>query len=106
VFIDFYGAFSSIMKRKEVQYVLWQLTYKLWNKFLNFIKKIPNLVSLIASITSSDSYGVKNYNYCYMRSEESIDSKTVRIGPCMCKLYLFEPTCASLGVTSVLRISK
>ena len=75
-----------------------------------FTKKTPNLVNLIASIVSNDSYGVKNYNcwsyYQYMRSGKSINSKTVKVGPCMCKLCLFEPTCVSLGLTFVLPISK
>jgi len=39
------------------------------------------------------------------KSGESIDSKIVRIGPRMCKLYLFEPTCVSLGFTYILPIS-
>jgi len=43
----------------------------------------------------------KNCNYWsyyqYMRTGKSIDSKVVRVGPHICKLCLFEPTCVSLA---------
>jgi len=39
-----------------------------------------------------------------MRLKESINSRTVRIGPCGCKLYHFEPAYVSLILTLLLLI--
>ena len=59
MFMGFYGAFGSIMERKEDKYVLWEYIYELWT----LQRKIPSLMSLIASMVFNDSFGVENYVY-------------------------------------------
>jgi len=75
-----------------------------------FCKEKPSLASLIASIEFNDSFRLKTHSqWAYessMRSEGSIDSRTVRIGPCICKLCLFKPTHVFLGLTPILSASK
>ena len=55
--MGFKKAFNSIMERKEDKYVLWEYIYGLWT----LQRKIPRLLSLIASMVFHDSFGVENY---------------------------------------------
>ena len=91
--MNFYGAFSLFMSFESI---------------MNFTKKIPRLVSLIASIEFNDSFGVEFYiSWIYewnMRSEESCDSETIFIRPSYCSLCYFEPRYISLGLKPLLLI--
>ena len=53
--MGFNRAFSSIMERKEDKYVLWEYIYELWT----LQRKIPSLMSLMASMVFNDSFGVE-----------------------------------------------
>ena len=60
--MNYKEAFSSIMERKEDEYAFSELNYELKSN-MNFIKKVPTLVALIASILCNDSFEVKNCIY-------------------------------------------
>jgi len=51
------GRLSSIIERKEDNYVLWEYIYELWTLQRN----IPSLVCSIASMVFNESFGVENY---------------------------------------------
>jgi len=57
--MGFNRAFNSIMERKEEKYVLWEHIYELWT----LQRKIPSLMSLIASMVFNDSFRMENYIY-------------------------------------------
>ena len=57
--MGFNRAFNSIMERKEDKYVLWEYICELWT----LQRKIPSLMSLIASIVFNDSFRVENHVY-------------------------------------------
>ena len=48
---------NEVTERKEDKYVLWEYIYELWT----LQRKIPSLVSLIASMVFNDSFGVEKY---------------------------------------------
>jgi len=55
-------ACSSIMWTKKASIYLENL-FMSFESIMNFVKKIPSLVSLIASIVFNDSFGVENCIY-------------------------------------------
>ena len=57
--MDFNGAFSSIIERKENKYVFWELMS--FESIMDFKKKITTLVSLIAHIVFNNSFRMKHY---------------------------------------------
>ena len=58
--MDFHGAFCLINEKEEDKYAIWELVYEL-QSIMDFTKKIPTIVSLIASIEFNDSSGVEFY---------------------------------------------
>ena len=61
--MDFHGAFSLINEKEEDKYTSIQFgnLFMSFESFMNFTKKIPSLVSLIASIEFNDSFEVEFY---------------------------------------------
>ena len=57
MFMGFNGTLSLIMERKEAKYVLWEYIYELWT----LQRKIPRLMSLIASMVFNNLFGMKNF---------------------------------------------
>jgi len=55
-------AFTSIVERKEDNYSLLGAYIMGFESIMDFTKKIPSLVSLIASIVFNNSTGVDNQN--------------------------------------------
>ena len=78
--------------------------------FIEFIMKLPSLVTLMSSIVFNDSLGMENIFIGFLnksvRSGESTDSKTMFIRPSKCKLCYFEQTCTPLGCTPLLPLLK
>ena len=58
--MEFHGAFSLINEKEEDKYIIRELVMS-FESMMDFTKKIPNLVSLIASIEFNDSCGVEFY---------------------------------------------
>jgi len=58
--MDFHEAFSLINEKEEDKYTIWSL-FMSFESFIDFSKKIPSLVSLIASIEFNYSFGVQFY---------------------------------------------
>ena len=56
--MDFYAAFSLINEKEEDEYTNWEL-FMSFESFMDFAKKMPSLVSLIASIEFNDSFGME-----------------------------------------------
>ena len=77
-----------------------------FESIMDFIKKIPSLVILIASIEFNASFGVKLYIYWIyelnMISGESCDLETIFIRPSYCSLCYFKPRYISRGLKSLL----
>jgi len=56
------GTLNSIMERKDDNYEFWGLLMS-FESIMDFTKKIPSLLSLIASIVFNDTIGVEHYIY-------------------------------------------
>jgi len=60
--LDCNEAFSLALERKEDNYGFWEPTYE-FELIMDFTKKIPSLVSLIAYVMFNNSLGLGNYIY-------------------------------------------
>ena len=89
-----------INKKEENKYTIWELVYG------DFAKKIPSLVSLIASIEFNDSLGWNSISNELVNEtwevERIFDSEIIFIRPSYCCLCYCEPRYISLGLKPLL----
>jgi len=62
MFMDFNGAFSFIMEIREDKYLFWELTHQ-FGIIMDFINKMPSLLSLIPFLVFNNSIAMETCIY-------------------------------------------
>ena len=108
LFMDFTRHLAHLWRKKKSDMYFGTL-FRSYGININFIRKISNLASLVTSIVFNDNMSEKLPPLGLLMKYEKWGEyglKTVRVEPNKCKLYYFEPACISLGLMSLLFLSK